>query len=67
MSQYISDVAIYGVALFAAGVGFEVITALIRNSKTPGLPFGRGSSYDSRSSDVREGREDYEIAERCVR
>jgi hypothetical protein len=47
MSQYIKDIAIYGVALFAAGVAWEVVAAFIRKRKTPSLPL-HGTSYDSK-------------------
>ena len=39
MSHYIRDVAIYGIALFAAGVAWEVVSAVIQRFKAPTLRF----------------------------
>lgn len=46
MSQYIRDIAIYGVTLFAAAVAWQVASAIYRRRREPRLPL-RGKSYDS--------------------
>ena len=41
MSQYIHDVAIYGVGLLAVGIGWEAVSALIERHKQMSLPFAK--------------------------
>lgn len=39
MNHYIRDIALYGVVLFAVGVGWEVVSAVIQRFKTPTFRF----------------------------
>ena len=64
MSKYITDVAIYGCALFAAGVSWEVLEALLRKHKSPHLPFGPGTSFNSNVKHSKVDSNDYEVLHR---
>lgn len=59
MSKYVVDIALYGLAIFTAGVAWEITSALIKRHKNPPLPFS-GASYDSRHE-----KPQYEVAHRA--
>ena len=46
MSKYLADIALYGLALFLVGVGWQFISAIIEVRKSFDLPLF-GTSYDS--------------------
>ena len=41
MSHYVTQIAIYGIGIFAAGVAWEVVAALIHRYRNPTLRFSR--------------------------
>jgi len=46
VSKYLADIALYGLALFLVGVGWQFISAIIEVRKSFDLPLF-GTSYDS--------------------